>query len=234
MNALTDPGTREYDRLRAVIFDFDGVILESAEIKTKAFLDLFADYTQHREAILRHHLDNVGISRFRKFEWIYSQLLGKELAADERRRLGDEFTNIVLKKILDCDFVPGAVDCLESLKGRMTLFVASGTPQEELEFIIEKRGLTPYFAEIWGSPATKVEIIRSILERFGFNEYEVLLIGDGLSDLEAATEARIPFLARKNAAGEVNWRSLGTRVVSDLVEVPPFLGIHVNRVRNVV
>ena len=47
--------------LRAVIFDFDGVILESADIKTQAFIELFADNPDHREAILRQHHDNVGI-----------------------------------------------------------------------------------------------------------------------------------------------------------------------------
>jgi len=214
----------EYNRLRAVIFDFDGVILESADIKTQAFLALFADHAEHREAILRHHLDNLGISRFRKFEWIYSQLLGRALDEDESRRLGDEFSTIVLEKILACDHVPGSIDCLEKLKDRLALFVASGTPQEELELIIKKRNLTSFFTEIWGTPVTKVEIIRSILERFGFDKCEVLLIGDGLSDFHAAREAGIAFLARENGTGDVNWRSIGARVVTDLTAVPSLLG----------
>src|SRR5688500_11624263 len=72
----------------AVIFDFDGVILESANIKTEAFLTLFADHTEHREAIRGYHVRNVGISRFRKFEWIYSELLKTPLCEAESIRLG--------------------------------------------------------------------------------------------------------------------------------------------------
>ena len=36
---------------KAVIFDFDGVILESSNIKTEACLELFEDYPEHRAAI---------------------------------------------------------------------------------------------------------------------------------------------------------------------------------------
>jgi phosphoglycolate phosphatase-like HAD superfamily hydrolase len=213
------------DGLRAAIFDFDGVILESADIKTQAFLDLFADYPEHREAILRHHLDNVGISRFRKFEWIYSQLLGKTLEEHESRHLGEAFTSIVMGKILTCPFVPGAIECLDALKGRLDLFVASGTPQQELELIIERRGLTPSFTEIWGTPATKAEILRSVLARFGLERREVIFVGDGLSDFQAAGEVGIPFLARDSGTGGIDWRSVGARTVTDLKGVLDLLSI---------
>jgi phosphoglycolate phosphatase-like HAD superfamily hydrolase len=210
---------------RAVFFDFDGVILESADIKTEAFLDLFADYPEHREAILRYHLDNIGISRFRKFEWIYSHLFGRPLEENESRHLGEAFSSIVLGKILTCDYVPGAIECLKALEGSVALFVASGTPQQELELIIEKRGLTSFFTEIWGSPATKVEIVRSVLERFSFERREVLFIGDGLSDYQAAAEVGIPFLARESGTGDIDWRAIGAKQVSDLKGIPRCLGI---------
>src|SRR5688500_11982342 len=79
---------------KAVIFDFDGVILKSVEIKTQAFLSLFADYPEYRDRILRYHLDNLGVSRYKKFEWIYSQLLRMPLENEERERLGAAFAEI--------------------------------------------------------------------------------------------------------------------------------------------
>ena len=39
--------------IKAVIFDVDGVIIESAEIKTKAFEILFADYPDKLSEIIR-------------------------------------------------------------------------------------------------------------------------------------------------------------------------------------
>jgi phosphoglycolate phosphatase-like HAD superfamily hydrolase len=204
---------------RAVIFDFDGVILESADIKTEAFLELFSDYPELRERILKHHLENQGISRYRKFEWIYTTLLGKELDSEESRRLGEDFSTIVLEKILACDYVPGARQMLESLDGRCMMFVASGTPQEELDRIVETRGLSRFFREVWGTPLGKSEIIRSILARYELEPEEVLFIGDGLSDYHAARETGVPFFARVVPAISSYWEELGVRGAADLQEV---------------
>jgi beta-phosphoglucomutase-like phosphatase (HAD superfamily) len=49
--------------LRAIVFDFDGVILESADIKTNAFRALFASYPEHVDQIVDFHLRNAGVSR---------------------------------------------------------------------------------------------------------------------------------------------------------------------------
>lgn len=210
-------GRRELPK--AVIFDFDGVILESADIKTAAFLELFAEYPEHQEAILRHHLDHVGVSRYRKFEWIYSELLDRPLDEAESRRLGEAFSEIVLEKILACPFVPGALELLETLRARALLFVASATPQEELEHIVVSRDLRPFFAEVWGAPPTKAEILRSIMTRHGLEEGEVLFIGDGVSDYRAAEETGIPFLARETHQDGIDWSHLGAVTVPDLTAV---------------
>ena len=210
---------------RAVIFDFDGVILESAGIKTEAFLEVFAHYPQHQEAILEHHLENVGISRYRKFEWIYRELLRKPLAEEESRRLGIRFSEIALAKILKCPFVPGARETLEVLSSSSLLFVASGTPQEELELIIGQRGLKDFFSEVWGTPREKSDIICSISLRFELAVDDIVFIGDGMTDYMAAKDCGVRFLARTNSDAFVNWEGLGLEPMRDLHGVPHLLGV---------
>jgi phosphoglycolate phosphatase-like HAD superfamily hydrolase len=213
------------DRLpRAVIFDFDGVILESVDIKTEAFLFLFADHPEHGEAIRRYHLENLGISRYLKFEWIYSELLGRAISEEEIRQLGETFSEIVLEKVLACPFVPGAMKLLETLHNRSLLFIASGTPQEELERVVDARNLRQFFTEVWGSPRGKVEIIRSILSRFGLSEEDVFFVGDGLSDYRAAVETGVGFIARDTAQG-VDWKALGAPTVPDLTAAHSYFGL---------
>ena len=217
---------------KAVIFDFDGVILKSADIKTQAFLSLFADYPEYRDRILRYHLDNLGVSRYKKFEWIYSQLLRKPLENEERERLGAAFAEIVLGKVLACEYVEGAWACLEALSRCQDLFVASGTPQEELDLIITERGLRHFFREVWGTPTTKVEIIRSILDRHRFQKEDVLFIGDGLSDYKAASDVGISFLAVDNGTKDVDWKELGLEAMVDLNDLLDMLDTNEIAVRS--
>jgi phosphoglycolate phosphatase-like HAD superfamily hydrolase len=200
----------------AVIFDFDGVILESADIKTQAFQDLFAEYPEHRQAILNHHLENVGISRYRKFEWIYSELLRTPLDQNQSEHLGRAFSDLALARILACPYVPGALESLESLRVRTRLFVASGTPQEELDLIVDRRGLRRFFTEVSGTPRTKVEILQALMSDYGFSPNNVVFIGDGLSDYRAALETGVRFIARESPSGAVEWSALGLTAVSDL------------------
>ena len=57
--------------INSIIFDFDGVILESVSVKTAAFRQLFSFAPEHVDEIVQYHLDNGGMSRFDKFRYIY-------------------------------------------------------------------------------------------------------------------------------------------------------------------
>ena len=69
--------------IRAILFDFDGVILESVDVKTKAFAELFKDFPEHVDQIVQYHIDNMGVSRFDKFRYIYRYILKRKLS-DEK------------------------------------------------------------------------------------------------------------------------------------------------------
>lgn len=208
---------------KCAIFDFDGVILESVDIKTEAFIELFSEYPEHQDAIVRYHLENLGISRFHKFDWIYSELLQLDLDETQSGRLGASFSEIVLARILSCPFVAGAPQLLRDLQSKCLLFVASGTPQEELDHIVESRGIKHHFTEVCGTPRSKVDIISSIQSRFHLANDETLFIGDGMSDYAAAEETGIRFLARQS--GSEQWDRLDVASVPDLWAVRPFFGL---------
>ena len=88
--------------IRAVVFDFDGVILESADVKTEAFGELYAEHgPEVVDRVRAHHLANVGISRFKKFAWIAEHVLGQPLSDDDSAALGRRFTDLALEKVLE-------------------------------------------------------------------------------------------------------------------------------------
>jgi len=182
--------------LKAIVFDFDGVILESVNIKTRAFRDLFKDYPDHLESIVRLHLDNTGMSRFDKFKIICADYLGRPPDDGELTRLGEAFSRFVYREILHCPFVPGAYEFLEKRSGQYEMFLASATPQDELSDIVNRRELDRFFEDVYGSPRRKDEILRGILVERRFRPAEVLFIGDAVDDYRYAREACIPFIGR--------------------------------------
>jgi len=204
-------------RLRAVVFDFDGVILESADVKTDAFVALYASHGPAIAAKVRdHHLQNLGISRFKKFEWIAKNLLDQELTDEASRAMGERFSALALEGVLAAPFVPGADGALETLAGRLPLYVASGTPDDELKMIVERRGLASRFHEVHGTPREKPEILRDLMDRHCLATHEVLFVGDGMSDYKAARAVGVEFLARDTPALHDQWLALNVRRVTDL------------------
>ena len=182
--------------LKAIVFDFDGVILESVDIKTRAFKELFKDYPEHLERIVSLHLENTGMSRFEKFKIIFRDYLGRPADDGELKGLGEEFSRFVYREILDCPFVPGAYEFLERHLDQYEMFVASGTPQDEMRDIVNQRKLGKFFRGIYGSPLTKGEILQRILMEHQLGPLEVVFIGDAINDFRGAREAHVPFIGR--------------------------------------
>lgn len=182
--------------IKAVIFDFDGVIIESAGIKTKAFEALFADYPDRLPEIISYHQKHAGISRYVKFRYFYEKILGQELSVQEEAELGERFSQIVMRQILEAPFVAGAIEFLTQNKNRYHLFIASGTPEAELQNIMSHRQLNQFFVEAHGVPKDKADIIEDILGRYSFQRNEVVFIGDAESDRAAAERAGTLFVAR--------------------------------------
>src|SRR6185369_7529737 len=143
--------------IRAVLFDFDGVISESFDVKTRAFAQLFEGYgPEVVEKVVAHHLAHGGVSRFVKIRHYHQAFLGKELDEAKLDEWCRRFSDIVLDAVVAAPFVPGALELLEECHKRYACFVVSGTPQEEMEQIVSRKGLGRYFVEIHGSPRTKV------------------------------------------------------------------------------
>jgi phosphoglycolate phosphatase-like HAD superfamily hydrolase len=184
--------------LRAIVFDFDGVIVESNDIKTAAFDAVFSAYPEHHDAMMAFHRANVSLSRVIKFQHFVSAHLGRATDDPLVAELGERFSAEVRDRVTACPMVPGAQALLDRLRGRLPLFLASVTPEAELNGILERRGLRHYFQGVYGCPPwTKPDAIRDVLALVG-GSMDVVLIGDSAGDQRAAHETGIEFLARNS------------------------------------
>lgn len=182
---------------RAVVLDFDGVILESVSVKTRAFLALFGDSLDERERqrVKQIHLDHPGRSRFDKFRMMHEALFDcydESLAPS----LDARFSSFVQHEMEDCPLVPGVLEFLSSSGCPERTFIASAAPQTELHTIAERRGMSAMFKRIYGAPWTKPEALASIMRDEGLTPGQMVFIGDAPSDQAAALEAGVPFIGR--------------------------------------
>lgn len=207
-------------KYEAIIFDFDGVLVESVDVKTQAFADLYAEYGDRIvEQVREYHLQNGGVSRFKKFRYYHEILLGKGLTAEEEISLGDRFSEYVENAVIKAEYVAGAYEFLEKNYQSTPLFVASATPDQELQRIVSSRNMSHYFLAVHGSPRSKATIIQEVLSKYSFDRDRVLMVGDAMSDYEGAIASGVKFMGRVLQYPQTKPFPAGTKVLPDLVEL---------------
>ena len=182
--------------IKAIIFDFDGVIVDSVDIKTKAFGELFEEEGKDISGkVVEYHLNNTGVSRFDKFRYIYKNMLNRELSDEKFNELCSRFESLVTDNVIKAPFIKGAKEFLEGHSGEYSCFVASATPQKEIEDIILKKGIGGYFRGIYGAPFKKSDAVKEIISKQRVKPGEVLYAGDAMSDYNAAKGSSVNFVA---------------------------------------
>jgi len=193
---MYNTGGIEIMKWEAVFFDFDGVICDSVNIKAEAFAELYRPYgTDVEKKVVAYHMANGGISRFEKFQFWHREYLAKDISENQLEELSSRFSELVLKKIMEAPYIDGAIETLRILKNNnIPSYIVSGTPDDEIRYIIREKRLDEYFCEIHGSPRKKNDIVKNILAREMYNADRCIFIGDAMSDYHAAKLNSIHFL----------------------------------------
>ena len=180
--------------IKNIFFDFDGVILDSVDCKTRAFEDMYTQYGQEiANQVKRYHLENGGVSRFEKFKYWHKQHLGVEITNAELNALSEEFSNLVVDKVVKSDEIKGSMDFIKSNHQEFRFWIITGTPTIEMKRIADKIEITPYFIGIHGSPEKKKHWVDHLLKTHQLHPNETLFLGDATTDFEAAQWGELHF-----------------------------------------
>jgi len=203
-------------RFDAIVFDFDGVLVESVDVKTRAFVELYRPYGEAvTEAVAAYQLEHGGVSRHEKFRHFHRALLRQSLSEEEELRLAARFSALVEDAVVAAPWVAGAREFVEAHCRRMPLHVASATPNEELLRIVDRRGMSACFRHVEGAPRPKGAILRRIMTAGGHRPERVLMVGDASTDYEGARDAGAAFLGRL-ARGARNPFPAAVQTIQDL------------------
>lgn len=180
----------------AIIFDFDGVLVESNQIKHDAFKSIFQDFPKHFEEIFKYHYSHNSVDRFTKFNFIAKNILNISNSEEIEKSWAKKFQQLTRESIVKCSMVPGAMNMLDFFFQRCPLYIASATPDIELEFILKQRGLFKYFRGAFGSSLSKTDAIIKITKNEMLDSEKILFIGDSPEDQLVAKETGVLFIGR--------------------------------------
>lgn len=184
--------------LSCIIFDCDGIILESVDAKAKAYIRLAEPFG--KDAVQRfreYEAMHRGVSRYEKFTWFFQEVLGRAITQDELADWSERFVAYSDTELSSCEFVPGFQDVLQTWHGRVPLYVASGTPQLYLERLLEEKGIADAFSRIYGTPPGKTERVRQALSHARIaHPSSAVMVGDSPVDMDAAERAGTLFYGR--------------------------------------
>ena len=181
--------------IKAIIFDFDGTIADSVDIKTDAFADLYKPYGGKIEKkVIKYHLTHGGVSRFEKFKYFHKEFLNLELSESEIRDLAKKFSKLVIDKVVNAPYITGAFEFITHNYNLFDMFISTATPIDEINEILKRKNLTKYFKDIKGSPESKIDHVQQIITQNNYLRNETVFIGDSDSDKEAAEKNGIYFI----------------------------------------
>ena len=182
------------NRYKSIVFDCDGVILNSNQIKTDAFYDATVMFGSRLAGQLKkYHTANGGISRYEKFQYFFRNILKREYLNSELDDLIDKYSVIVSSKLRDSEVVEGLNEFRERTKD-IKWHIVSGGDQEEIRNVFEEKKIKGYFdGGIFGSPDDKISILKREINA-GNISLPALFLGDSKYDFLAASTAGLDFM----------------------------------------
>lgn len=214
-----------------IVFDCDGVLLNSNIIKTKAFYHCVLPYGEAAaQAFLDYHVKNGGISRYKKFEYFMDKIvpsLAENMVNPDIEQLLSEYAKRVKKELLQCE-IAESLHTLRQKTQYTNWLVVSGSDQQELREIFAMRGLTELFdGGVFGSPETKDEILVREIQN-GNIQQSALFLGDSRYDHEAACNAGLDFIFVYGWSEMKNWKNWtkrkGIKSVKYIQEISMLVG----------
>jgi phosphoglycolate phosphatase-like HAD superfamily hydrolase len=175
------------------LFDCDGVLLDSNQIKSDVFYDIALPYgKEYAEMLVDYHQSKGGVSRFEKLDYFFREILNYK---GYQQKLNDSlksFATLTKQKLLVCPKTKGVLPLLESLSSA-DKFVVSGGLQSELREVFREKMLSFYFEGIFGSPDNKEQILENLLVQKKLGSPSVF-VGDSLYDYHVAKKYDLDFI----------------------------------------
>lgn len=180
-------------KYQTLVFDCDGVVLNSNKVKTEAFYKAALPYGEDAaQQLVDYHVARGGISRYKKFEWFVENVVAGKQGPSLEQLLA-AYAAEVRHGLLTCEIAEGLAE-LRKKTSHANWLIVSGGDQQELREVFTERGIASLFdGGVFGSPDSKDKILVREIRNKNIN-HPSLFIGDSQYDHEAAMKVNMSFV----------------------------------------
>lgn len=200
---------------RTIVFDCDGVILDSNIVKTEAYYRTakrLGATDNQAQALVDYHVRLGGISRYHKFDWYLREVLNQPVTAEAIQIWLDTFSEELEEGLMACT-IAGGLEDLKAKTPHANWMILSGGDQQEIRDLFHKRLLPSgqvlanlFSGGLFGSPDNKDEVLARE-KASGHLRFPALFVGDSKYDYEAANLAGLDFVFLSDWTEVPDWES---------------------------
>ncbi|PJZ55923.1 HAD family hydrolase [Leptospira barantonii] len=217
------------DSLQALAFDVDGTLFSSEEIILEVYKDSISNFSKTSGIPIElPSRERIMVEIGKPVKTIFLNLL-PQLTEDQRDEISDSVLRFLCERIRngEGEFYPAVKETIEALSRKgFRILAASNGRRPYVETILEVAGVLSLFDPILVLDneriKTKGGILKEYVKLYGLEPDKILMIGDRLSDHEAARQNGCPFAfcAYGHApAGEIPDFEVELKNLSDLTEI---------------
>jgi phosphoglycolate phosphatase len=189
---MLEQNTRSVYQNYAVVFDYDGTLIDSKQVKVRNYRDaiiaVFSPPETTCSDIEESCLRTMGANRFLQLEDTLG-ILGMKASEEQKKEWSRRYSALNRKTIPYVSEFPSVRRMLRGLEqAGYSLFAASGILEDEFLRELADRDLSRFFLEAKGGD--KEAFLKSLMER-GFEP--ILFVGDTIYDQRTAEEAGVSF-----------------------------------------
>lgn len=196
--------------LKAIVFDFDGIVVDSEQLHYQAFMDaarplgIRMSYDQYVDQL-------IGYDDCDAFRVMLAMAQGAEPANGPQSYMGDDRSVAQLKTEKATAFqrlvasgiepIPGAVELIQQASTQMPLAISSGATRQDIDLMLSVIGLADSFSAIVSAddvarskpdPQSYVMAVQALAAKYGdldLQATQCLAIEDTAAGIEAARAA---------------------------------------------
>ena len=176
---------------QAIFFDFDGTLVNSANVKLEAFFEIYNSYGFLNEATRRYLIKKSSFPRVLKLEKL-QEISRIDISIDQ---IMFDFDNILKIKLDNADLIPGSYDYLRRSRYLgIPMFLISAAPEQEVVRNLKKFNLQDCFEKVVCDCYDKSSTLEHLINLQNIDIKYSRYFGDSEADYIAAKDNGVRYM----------------------------------------